>query len=115
MLLAAVILGLVVAPADAGALESYTKGVALIESGKPAEARAELERARHPDDIHLVLGQARARRARQCTLEQSPGDELVVAAHQDGHASHRAESAGVFGHESQWARRWPSLSRLAVR
>lgn len=45
MLLAALILGLLPPPADTGGLESYKKGVTLIESGKPAEARVELERA----------------------------------------------------------------------
>jgi len=44
MLLAAVVLGLV-QEAVVGAPDSYRQGVALIEAGKPAEARVELERA----------------------------------------------------------------------
>ncbi len=105
MLLAAAILGLVAVPADAGALESYAKGVALIESGKPAEARAELERA---------LEQLPAERA-----DYLPHLYLAIACHMTGDpaAAKRhlaaAESSGA-AEKSENGRRLLAAERLLL-
>src|SRR3954451_5441087 len=90
---------------------------AAIPSGRAGRGRGDrqLESPRHPDDIDLVVGHARGTAAGPRALEQPRGDQLVIAAHQDRHAPGGAKAGMELGHRGQWARRWPSLSRLTWR
>jgi tetratricopeptide (TPR) repeat protein len=104
-MLAALFLGLLQHAPDAGALESYKKGLALIEVGKPAEARVELERA---------LAAAPKERA-----DYLPHLYLAIACHMSGdtaaakrHLS-ATESAG-FAEKSDTGRRLLAAERLLL-
>src|SRR5207249_4953833 len=76
----------------------------------------QLERARHPDHVHPRLRHSLIAEALTRALQEACGDELIVAADEDGHAtfSRRARRTLNLGH-SQWVSRWPSLSRLTSR
>ena len=100
-----------VAPDDRA--ERHEAGVAPGARGR-RRRHGKLERARHPHDVDRVSRESRLRAARERAFEQPVGDQLVVAAGEDRHAPHGAEAKGEIGH-GQWARRWPSLSRLTCR
>lgn len=105
MPLASLLLALLAPASDTAALESYKKGVALVEVGKPAEARKELERA---------LAQAPAEGA-----DYWPHLYLAIACHMTGDTAaarqHLAatEAAG-FAEKSDDGRRLLAAERLLL-
>jgi len=61
-------------------------------------SRGKLERSWHPYHVNLFPGQSGFAAAGEGTFEQSLGDQLVVAAHQDRHSPRGAKATGKVGH-----------------
>src|SRR5207245_10547525 len=73
-------------------------------------------RPRHPDHVHPRLRHPVVAEALPRAVQEARGDEVIVAADEDGHAtfSRRARRTLNLGH-GQWVSRWPSLSRFTSR